>query len=528
MDVVYNISKKINSKAMPLKSFWPGNHHLLCRWSFTYYPLIHGETMKLSAILKKCEDLTCSSLSNPEITMICSDSRQVTPGALFIAIQGYQDNGIKYIENAVSRGAEAVIIDEKYRSQLGYQNRFPVCYTDHPRKCALNVSRIFYNNPSKAFILSGITGTNGKTTVTYLIEEILRENRQNPGVIGTISYRYNDIIKKAKNTTPDPIDIQFLFNEMKKGGVSHVIMEVSSHALVMDRIQPQDFDLGIFTNLSQDHLDFHETMEEYFKAKAQLFMGLKEDAYAVINNDDSYGKKIMSITRANVLTYGINTRSDYTGKINSLSIEGSTFLVNGTEFKINLAGEHNIYNVLSAYAAVKVFNIDDDTIGSALLKIKNIPGRFERVKEGDNYHVFVDYAHTPDALDHLLDAANSLKRGRIITVFGCGGDRDRGKRPIMGGIVEKKSDIAIVTSDNPRTEDPLAIIEDIKKGLNGDNHLVIPDRKEAIYRAIELARKDDIVLIAGKGHEDYQILKEKTINFNDREIALEAIKSIKK
>jgi UDP-N-acetylmuramyl-tripeptide synthetase len=361
-----------------------------------------------------------------------------------------------------------------------------------------------------------------------MIEAVLRESGKNPGVIGTISYRYNDIVRKANNTTPDPILIQSLFSEMKMRGVSDVIMEVSSHALIMDRIEPNDFDMAIFTNLSQDHLDFHNTMEEYFKAKALLFQGLKDTAFAIMNNDDPYGKKLISLTRAKSFTYGLQKKSDYTGTIHSMTISGTTFSVNGTEFKINLVGEHNVYNALTAYASVKVLGIDDDTIGNALGKIENIPGRFERVGEGGDYHVFIDYAHTPDALDHLLDAANSLKRGRIITVFGCGGDRDRKKRPIMGRVVEEKSDIVIVTSDNPRTEDPLAIIEDIKGGLKFSNHQVIPERREAIYRAIEIAQKNDIVLIAGKGHEDYQILGNKVIHFDDREVAGKAMNALGK
>jgi UDP-N-acetylmuramoyl-L-alanyl-D-glutamate--2,6-diaminopimelate ligase len=296
----------------------------------------------------------------------------------------------------------------------------------------------------------------------------------------------------------------------------------------MDRIKPQDFNCAVFTNLSQDHLDFHESMEEYFKAKSMLFTGLKSSATAIINSDDYYGKKLLSLTRANVRTFGIHSRSDFTGEIRSLSITGTEFTVNGSEFKIWLAGEHNVCNFLAAYAAGKVYDISDDTISAAISKVKSIPGRFERIDEGNEYHVFVDYAHTPDALDHLLDAANSLKRGRIITVFGCGGDRDRGKRPLMGHVVESKSDFAIVTSDNPRTEDPYAIIEDIRKGIKGTNHVIIPDRREAIFRAIELAQKEDIVLIAGKGHEDYQILRDRTIHFDDRKVAREAMAALGK
>jgi UDP-N-acetylmuramoyl-L-alanyl-D-glutamate--2,6-diaminopimelate ligase len=484
--------------------------------------------MKLQEFVNNCKDLTCRGNIDLEISMVCSDSRCAEPGALFIAIEGYKDNGVKYLKDAVHRGAVAVVVEERFRTQVEDQKTATICYTGNARKCAIDIARIYYKYPSESFTLIGVTGTNGKTTITYLLEAILKEEGLNPGVIGTVSYRYRDVVKKANITTPDPIHTQSLFSEMREGGVSHVVMEVSSHALAMDRIKPQDFNCAVFTNLSQDHLDFHESMEEYFKAKSMLFTGLKSSATAIINSDDYYGKKLLSLTRANVRTFGIHSRSDFTGEIRSLSINGTEFTVNGSEFKIWLAGEHNVCNFLAAYAAGKVYDISDDTISAAISKVKSIPGRFERIDEGNEYHVFVDYAHTPDALDHLLDAANSLKRGRIITVFGCGGDRDRGKRPLMGHVVESKSDFAIVTSDNPRTEDPYAIIEDIRKGIKGTNHVIIPDRREAIFRAIELAQKEDIVLIAGKGHEDYQILRDRTIHFDDRKVAREAMAALGK
>ncbi len=484
--------------------------------------------MKLRDIIKNCDLCFYTGNKNPEISMVSSDSRNVRNGALFIAVEGYSESGLRYIDDAVRRGAKAVIVEDRFRDRVKIKEDIPLCFTPNARKCILLISRAFFRNPSKDFTLIGVTGTNGKTTVTYLIECILRENGGNPGIIGTISYRFNNIVKKASNTTPDPVVIQSLFGEMKRGGVSHVIVEVSSHALIMDRVLPQDFNIGVFTNLSQDHLDFHGTMEEYFKAKAILFKGLTEDSSAVINSDDEYGRKLIPIIRGRVVTYGMSTPSNYFGSTSSLTINGTTFTVNGTTFKTHLIGIHNLYNILSAYSVANLLGIDDRTIARALSKIKGIPGRFERAVYGKDYHLFVDYAHTPDALSHLLDAANSLKKGRIITVFGCGGDRDRGKRPIMGRVVEEKSDIAIVTSDNPRTEDPDLIIEDIKKGLTRDNHIIIPDRRMAIFKALELVQKDDIVLIAGKGHEDYQILKDRTIHFDDREVALEAVKSLGK
>ncbi len=484
--------------------------------------------MRLSEIARRCGCDCQSGSSDPEITMVSSDSRTIRAGGLFIAISGYKDNGLLYIEDAVRRGARAVVVEEGSSVKVDKSGPVVICYTKHARKCALDAAKVFYDDPSRGFTLVGVTGTNGKTTITYLIEEILCEAGKNPGIIGTISYRYGNVVKKANNTTPDPVELQSLFYKMKNSGVSHVIVEVSSHALALDRIDPQDFDCAVFTNLSQDHLDFHETMDAYFKAKALLFTGLRDDAFAVINGDDFYGRKLTALTKGKVFTYGIKSNSDYAGSINSLSIEGTTFTINGTGYETHLVGEHNVYNILASFTLAKVMGIDDEIIGRAISNIKNVPGRFERVVSGKDYHLFVDYAHTPDALDHLLDAANTLKKGRVITVFGCGGDRDRGKRPIMGSITEKKSDIAIVTSDNPRSEDPDDIIDDIRKGLKGSNHIIVPDRKEAIYKAVEEARKNDIVLIAGKGHEDYQILKEKTIHFDDREIALQAIGELDK
>ncbi len=484
--------------------------------------------MRLHEIVEQSTILRCACTEDPEITMVCADSRKVEKGALFIAIHGYKDDGLKYIHDALKRGARAVVVEQKDVSELKNMRDVAVCSTTDTRKCALDVSRFFYRHPSKSFRLIGVTGTNGKTTATYLIEAILRQGGKTPGVLGTISHRYNNVVKKADNTTPDPVLIQSLFSDMCEAGVSDVVMEVSSHALVMKRICPEDFDIALFTNLSQDHLDFHLTMEDYFKAKALLFSGLKDTAHAVVNQDDPYGKKIVSLTRAHVKTFGLSRSADYNARISSLKIDGTRFSVNGKEFQIHLVGEHNVYNVLSAYATVKVCGIDDETIANALEGVTCIPGRFERVGAGRDYHVFVDYAHTPDALDHLLDTANRLKTGRIITVFGCGGDRDRKKRPIMGSIVERKADLAIVTSDNSRTEEPDRIIEDIKTGLKLQNHEVIPDRKEAIYRAVQIAEKNDIILIAGKGHEDYQILKDKTIHFDDREVAVEAMRTLGK
>ena len=481
--------------------------------------------MKLNELVK--DFLKIESINNnPEIKYIVNDSRKAVKGSLFIAITGYKEEGVKYIEDAVNRGAVAVIAENKYKGRIKELNGIDYVYVDDTRYYNLLLAKKFFRNPSKDLVLIGVTGTNGKTTITYIIEGILKKAGFKTGVIGTISYRYGNREIKASNTTPDAIDIQSMLKEMRDSGITNVVMEVSSHALFMKRVDPVDYKYAIFTNLSQDHLDFHKDMESYFQAKSLLFRKLGNNSNAIINIDDEYGRKLVNLTRASIKTYGLSQKADIRGSIVSLTVDGTKLLIDDEEFTTKLVGEHNIYNILAAYTTAREMGIEKKLIKETIEKITPAPGRFERVNNNKGYNVFVDYAHTPDALEHLLDAANNFKTGRIITVFGCGGDRDRGKRPLMGKVVEEKSDIAIVTSDNPRSEDPIKIIEEIKKGLSKNNHVIIPDRKEAIYKAIEIANKNDIVLIAGKGHEDYQILKDRTIHFDDREVAAEAIKDM--
>jgi UDP-N-acetylmuramoyl-L-alanyl-D-glutamate--2,6-diaminopimelate ligase len=455
--------------------------------------------------------------------MISADSRLIEPGGLFVAVGGYREDGFRYVKNALSRGAAALVVEERRRGERGIPAGVPVCFTSSPRRCVLELARVFYGFPGEELTLTGVTGTNGKTTVTYLIETILDEWGSAPGVIGTVNYRYAKEILKADNTTPDPVSIQRLLARMRDAGVGHAVMEVSSHALVMDRIEPAEFDHALFTNLSQDHLDFHRDMEDYFRAKSLLFTGLRPGAAAVMNIDDPFGARMADISGGEVTTYGFGMGADVRCGDYAISLEGSDFTVGSNRFHTSLLGLHNIYNILCAFALARVLGIGDEVLRRSLSRLKNIPGRFERVGADTPFHLFVDYAHTPDALEHLLEAANSLKRARIITVFGCGGDRDRDKRPKMGAIVERLSDLCVVTSDNPRTEDPHAIIEEIRTGMRGEHALVIQDRREAIHRAIETAEPGDIVLIAGKGHEDYQIVGTERIHFDDREVALAAL-----
>lgn len=465
-------------------------------------------------------------INDPEIKFITNDSRKAVKGSLFIAISGYKDEGIKYIEDAVKRGAVAVIAEDRYQRRIKKIDGISYIFVDDARYFNLLLAKRFYGDPSKSLILIGITGTNGKTTITYIIEDMLKKAGLEAGVIGTISYRYSNREIKASKTTPDAIEIQSMLKEMKDNGVTHVVMEVSSHALYMNRVMTEDYRYAIFTNLSQDHLDFHKDMESYFQAKSLLFRGLRENAKAIINIDDGYGRRLLHMTSAEIVTYGLNEDADVKGEIVSLSVDGTKFRINNEDFTTRLVGVHNVYNILASYATAIEIGIEKRFLRESIENILSAPGRFEKVYNSKGYNVFIDYAHTPDALEHLLDAAKNFKSGRIITVFGCGGDRDRGKRPLMGKVVEEKSDIAIVTSDNPRSEDPIKIIEEIKTGLDKDNHIIIPDRREAIFKAIEFANRNDIVLIAGKGHEDYQILKDRTIHFDDREVASEAIREI--
>lgn len=485
--------------------------------------------MLLSLVAKETGCLRIIKGNNVEVSSVSIDSRLVKKNGIFIAIQGYSDDGLRYIGDAIRRGAVAVVVEEKSLKDIIIPDGVTLCVTEDSRNCSLKLSSYFAGKPSERIFLIGVTGTNGKTTVTYIIEKILSASGYNPGVIGTISYRYGSKVIKADNTTPDPVKLQNLLSEMCRAGVSHVIVEVSSHALEMRRVDPSEFRAAIFTNLTQDHLDFHKTMENYFLAKSVLFRGLSNDALSIINIDDQYGKRMVELSSGRVITYGMeNSNADYRGSYKKLTLEGSVFYINSRKLHTRLLGIHNLYNILSAYTLLDSIGIDNSIMAAVLKDFPDVPGRFERIWPKSGYYVFVDYAHTPDALEHLISTAQFLKSrqlnsGRVITVFGCGGDRDRKKRPEMGRIAEELSDFVIVTSDNPRTEDPLSIIDEIKMGMHRDNHLIIPDRREAIFKAVEMVTPEDILLIAGKGHEDYQILGKTKIHFDDREVAREAL-----
>ena len=470
---------------------------------------------------------------------IACDSRQVKPEYIFVAISGYTEDGNYYIPQALEAGA-SVVISSKRIEKLTRPSRWGGSATqivvENPRKALAKLATIFYNHPSDKLNIIGITGTNGKTTVSYLAEAIFKENGAKVGVLGTIAYRLGEKILPAPITTPQSSDLQQILRKLVDEKFSTVVMEVSSHALSLDRVEGCEFDSAIFTNLSREHLDFHKSMEEYLEAKIKLFSILGKDArkerekLAVLNLDDPSTEKIIQSTKAKIITYGIEKKADVVAKNIKLNLEKTTFTLlspNGeTKISLPLIGKYNVYNALAASTVALGQGISLDIIKSGLEKVSSIPGRFEKIDCGQPFTVIVDYAHTDEALRNLLHVCGELKPRRIITVFGCGGDRDRGKRPLMGEVAVDLSDYAIVTSDNPRSEDPERIALDIEVGIKRkekNNYQTIIDRFQAIEKALSMAEKGDLVVIAGKGHEDYQLFKDRRIHFDDREVAREIL-----
>jgi UDP-N-acetylmuramoyl-L-alanyl-D-glutamate--2,6-diaminopimelate ligase len=398
------------------------------------------------------------------------------------------------------------------------------------RKALAIISANYYGHPSRSMKLVGVTGTNGKTTTTYLVRSIFETAGMKTGLVGTIEYRIGDEIISATHTTPESLELNELFATMLNQGCSAVTMEVSSHALHQSRVYGLDFDTAVFTNLTQDHLDYHGTMEAYFQAKKNLFDELKSSACAVTNLDDAYGKTIFSSTPATRMTYSAQHSADVEARNISLSIDGTKFeIVHDsvtTTIATPLVGQFNVYNILAAFSAGIAMGIPKETIREGVEKVQSVRGRFEKIRSPLGWTAIVDYAHTPDALEKCLRTIHEVlpdeNRGKIIAVFGAGGDRDKSKRPLMGAVAGTLSDIAVVTSDNPRTEDPATILEEIIHGLpKGTKFIRELNRRTAIQRAIQLAKPGDVVLIAGKGHEDYQVVGTRKIRFSDREVVEE-------
>jgi UDP-N-acetylmuramoyl-L-alanyl-D-glutamate--2,6-diaminopimelate ligase len=496
-----------------------------------------------------------------EVHGLTYDSRQATAGKVFFAVPGEQTDGHDYIGEAVKRGAAAVVV-----SRAGRWPRAPATVRVNNVRNAMGLwAAHFYRHPSSGLRLVGVTGTNGKTTLTYLVEAILHEAGLEPGVIGTINYRYRGRALPAHHTTPESVDLQELLAQMVQSGVQAVAMEVSSHALAQERVRGLDFDVGVFTNLTRDHLDYHRDMDDYFAAKSRLFndylpASLKSHKAAVIYGNDPRGAALIANCRAQglaVWSYGESGPWDVCPAQGSqvaqvaqiaMDVRGIRGEIRAKERRINIAsslvGSVNLQNILGAVGVGCALGLSDDVIARGIARLSAVPGRLEKVDNGRGVAVLVDYAHTPDALEKALHVARQLTTGSLIAVFGCGGDRDRGKRPLMGEIAARLSDVAVLTSDNPRTEEPAAILADVEAGVRQvgiakldaaplaagttgsvarRGYYVEADRRAAIRLALAIAGAGDTVLIAGKGHEDYQILGKTKVHFDDREVARETI-----
>jgi UDP-N-acetylmuramoyl-L-alanyl-D-glutamate--2,6-diaminopimelate ligase len=456
---------------------------------------------------------------------LCSDSRSVKKGDLFIAVKGCQYDGHDYISEALEKGAGAICSERLVPDP----RRKGFIIVKDTAKALPDLASRFFDDPSKYLKLIGITGTNGKTTTSYLVYEILKLAGRSPSLLGSVEYKIKDEIVKPLNTTPGPLLLHRLFSQMRKRGSEYAVMEVSSHALKQSRVSGVDFRIAALTNVTGDHLDYHRTMRDYVKSKGLLFKSLKINAAAVLNSDDRFYDEFKKSVKGRVITYGIEKKADFKASRIELDLNGSQFFMDTPEGTINLrtplVGRHNIYNILAAAAISFTEGIEVNAISEAIGRLNRIPGRLEPVEEGQRFRVFVDYAHTHDALEKVLSLMKGLCNGRVIVVFGCGGNRDKTKRAKMGRIAGRLADYAILTNDNPRKEDPDTILREIEKGMPSDfrAYKKIPDRFKAIGEALANRDPSDIVVLAGKGHEDYQIIGNRKFSFNDKKAAEEIL-----
>ncbi|MDP2681915.1 MAG: UDP-N-acetylmuramoyl-L-alanyl-D-glutamate--2,6-diaminopimelate ligase [Deltaproteobacteria bacterium] len=489
--------------------------------------------MKIKELIKNLPGSHVIGNADIPVRGITYDSRQVNRDFIFAAVKGQHLDGRAFVKDALARGASAVILEEAF----GDLNAVQIIVPD-AREAMASVAAAFYGEPCRNMTLIGVTGTNGKTTITYLVESILRTAGFNAGVVGTINYRYKDKIFNAPHTTPEAPDLQRIFRAMLDSGVTHCVMEVSSHSLAQKRVFGSRIVGGVFTNLTQDHLDYHKTMEEYFESKSMLFtdfVARERDGFAVINTDDPWGKRLLNcklqIANCKFIRYSLKQDAEiYPVKV-SFSERGIEAMldtpIGSVKISSALLGEYNLQNIMAAVGVGIGLALDKKTIEKGIAALKRVPGRLERIISEDGFQAVVDYAHTGDALERVIVALKPLAKKRLITVFGCGGDRDRGKRPVMGEIAARLSDFTVITSDNPRSEDPMEIIKEIEAGIKGcpkildfkseitHGYRTIPDRHEAIMAAVNLAAAGDIILVAGKGHEDYQIIGDRNIPFED-------------
>lgn len=502
--------------------------------------------MKLSQLIKGIDIMNLSADNAGEVSTLCYAADKCENGSMFVAVRGLAHDGHDFIADAVNRGARYIV----HEKDISIPSGVIAIKVSNSRRALGVLAKNYFGNPSARLCLVGVTGTNGKTTTTYILESILAQAGFKCGVLGTVNYRYNNKTYPAPNTTPESYEMQKILRTMADEGVTHVIAEVSSHAIDLKRVDDCDFDLGVFTNLTHEHLDYHLTMENYFQAKKRFFAEVLSQSKKVhpqkmiINGDDQWGKIILKDVALPTLTYGVEKNNAVKAASYELSLTGIKANIDlaGQTISIStpLVGKFNIYNILAAAAAAKALQIPKALIKAGIENLSYVPGRLERIDSSFGFTVLIDYAHKPDALKQVLQNLVEFKKKRIITVFGCGGNRDTGKRPLMGEAATFYSDLTIVTSDNPRLEDPLVIIAEIEKGIDGNkikkadfDHLsehrdthyyaVIPDRRKAIETAIMEAQPEDIVLIAGKGHEDYQILGTKKISFDDRIVAAQAL-----
>lgn len=486
--------------------------------------------MKLSKLIENTDVTRTLSMTDRNVQGIAYDSRKVEKDFVFVCIVGYQTDGHQYIESAVEKGA-TVIVAQEGANVPELPDSVTVVFAENTRKALAQLGAAFYGHPEKQLKVIGITGTNGKTTVTTLVKSILEFEGKNVGLIGTNQNMICSRVLPTERTTPESLELFELFSQMVAEDVEYVVMEVSSHSLELYRVYGIEFCVGAFTNLTQDHLDFHGTMENYLAAKEKLFL---QSQCGVVNADDLGGKQILEKGACPMQSFGVDSDSDFRGGDIRISARGVIFSVmyknNNHTARLGIPGKFSVYNALTALGIVVSAGIEIDRAIEALTFAKGVMGRCETVYTNTDYTVIIDYAHTPDGLENIIKTVREFAEGRVITLFGCGGDRDRTKRPIMGEIAGTLSDYCVVTSDNPRTEDPGAIIEDVMVGVRktGCDHIIIENRREAIGYAISFAKQGDCVILAGKGHETYQILGKTKHHFDEREVIAECLGKMKK
>ncbi|AZA47941.1 UDP-N-acetylmuramoyl-L-alanyl-D-glutamate--2,6-diaminopimelate ligase [Chryseobacterium carnipullorum] len=486
--------------------------------------------MIITELLKRIPVLEIHGDDAREVSELVFDSRKITENSLYVAVRGTVADGHSYIASSVEKGAKAVVCEEFPETMDGNVTYIKV---KDSSKTLGHLASNFYGNPSQKLKLIGVTGTNGKTSVSTLLFDVFQNLGYDSALLSTVEIRIADEIIPATHTTPDVITINKILAQAVEKGCEFAFMEVSSHGIAQNRIEGLHFKIAGFTNLTHDHLDYHKTFDEYLKTKKRFFDGLEDNAVAITNVDDKNGMVMLQNTKAKKKSYALKTMADYHGKSLEIDFNGMLLNFNGKEFWTTLTGRFNVYNLLLVFGIASELGFEQDEILQAISKLKRVSGRFETFKSDGGIFFIVDYAHTPDALENILDSINDIrtKNERLITVFGCGGDRDHSKRPEMGNIATRKSTLAIITSDNPRTEDPAQIIKEIEAGVESQNfskYTSIPDRREAIKMAIKFAEPKDIVLVAGKGHETYQDMNGVKHHFDDKETIIELWKLMSK